>query len=324
MPEPTLSDSTKKQPLPLLPRIISWVAATYGRLRPPKKTPASKTGPKRAAEASRVPAVPPLDPIEFKEKLWGPGFLLPGGPEFAIFLAKPFGLSSAMTMIDLTGGLGGPGRAISKHYNAYVTCLERSEEIARRGMKLSTDEGMEKKVPVKHYDPATFVMRPGGIDRALLQYLSFTVPDKHRLFEEVLRGLKPRGQIVITDFVLTEKPKSSNPMALDALGSAMKAWRKTEPVPPVPWTLGQFESTLEEIGFDIRITEDVSRRFKQQVTTAWDTLVQQVDLKSLHKSHLLTIVQEAELWMRRVAAIDEGKLKAYRFHAISKKAASVA
>ncbi len=46
-------------------------------------------------------------------------------------------------------------------------------------------------------------------------------------------------------------------------------------------------------------------------------MVATIDLPGLPKPHLLTIVNEAERWVRTLAAMDAGALRTYRFYALA-------
>ena len=94
----------RENPTTFLGRVQSWLNVAYNLMGFGKKQQEAARKPRENAAEKRpeIPIQPPLDLLEFREKLWGEGFLLPGGPEFSVFLAKPFNLNSAMSMIDMT------------------------------------------------------------------------------------------------------------------------------------------------------------------------------------------------------------------------------
>src|SRR4051812_4983707 len=55
----------------------------------------------------------PLRRIEAAELIWGRDCILPGGTAYTIDIARPLGLSPALTLLDLGAGLGGGTRALT-------------------------------------------------------------------------------------------------------------------------------------------------------------------------------------------------------------------
>ena len=98
---------------------------------------------------------------------------------------------------------------------------------------------------------------------------------------------------------------------------ALKAWQALEPFPPTLWNLQQYTDCFKSLGFDIRITEDISGQYKAQIVLGWDNLLQTVDIRKLPRAHQLTVLDEAERWVKTIIALDSGALKAYRFYALA-------
>jgi SAM-dependent methyltransferase len=250
----------------------------------------------------------PLDRLVLAQRIWGTGFLVPGGPDHIMSLVKPFGVNPAMSLLDLTAGLGGPSRQISSTFDVYITGLERSAVVAQRGHNMSVDAGLGRKVPITAYDPESVELRPHTYDGVYAQHLTASITDKERLLREVMRSLKPRGQFSFIDFVLRDG--EANDPRLDKL-------RKVEPFPFQPWRVQQYLDCLTAAGFDCRIAEDQTELFRTQVAHGWENMLTQFDLKSMPKHHLPVLLDEAELWMTRLAAIESKMLCVYRFYAVS-------
>src|SRR3546814_13554091 len=76
----------------------------------------------------------------------------------------------------------------------------------------------------------------------------FTVEDKERLLKEIIRMIRPRGQLLFTDYVLAEKADER----------AVYTWAEDEPKRPYPWTMRDYEDMLTDARLDIRIKEDIT------------------------------------------------------------------
>lgn len=279
----------------------SWWSGGDERARPvPGKARAAPSAP--SAEAAEI------DPLVITQQLWGPGFVLPGGPGHVLDLVKHFGVNPAMSLLDLSAGLGGPSRHVSHTFDVYITGLERSPELAQRGNALSVEQGFGRKVPISAYDPETVKLRPRAFDCAYAQLLTWTVAEKERLIREVARSLKPHGQFTFTDFVLLQG-SPDDPL--------IQRMREIEPLPPLLWRRNQYLQALSQAGLDCRIAQDVTDQFRSNVVEGWAGMVKTTDLRALPKRHLLAVLDQAELWVRRLSAIENGILGVYRFYAVA-------
>src|SRR5215469_13451931 len=97
---------------PLKVRLRAWLG--FGDARP-----VAAPRPERAIAADVPEAAPEtatLTRLTIAQWLWGDGFVMPGDADFVLELVKPFGLTPAMSMLDLSAGLGGPARAIAQAF----------------------------------------------------------------------------------------------------------------------------------------------------------------------------------------------------------------
>ena len=260
------------------------------------------------AEVAQQHDEAPLDRLALLQRIWGAGFLMPGGTEQIMTLIKPFGVNPAMSLLDLSAGLGGPSRHVSATFDVYITAMERSAEIARRAHGMSVDAGLGRKVPVTAYEPESVELRPHAFDAAYAQFLTTGVVDKERLVREVMRCLKPRGQFAFLDFTLREA-ETDDPR--------LESLRRVERYPVLPWRVAQYIDCLTAAGFDCRIAEDHTEAYRSRIMAGWGQLMQAVELHDMPKSHLRALLEEAELWGLRLSALGSGALSVYRFYAVS-------
>ena len=251
---------------------------------------------------------PPLDKLVLAQWLWGAGFNMPGGEEHVLELVKPFALNPAMNMLDVAAGLGGPARSIATAFKMYITAYERDPELAKLGMEMSTLQGMNKHAPIEPYDPETFELRAAAFDCILGRLATYTLADKDRFLGMLAQGLKPRGQLMLTEFV-------SDPAA--GAKPELTLWERRQPAPPQLWTLEQYKLCLTKLGFDIRIDEDTTDRYRSMILQGWAQLLHNADLRGMPRKHVRSIVDEAENWFYTVAALDSGALRVYRLYALA-------
>src|SRR5262249_12362934 len=129
----------------------------------------------RAVMPAAAPDQPPLDAATPAQWLWGAGFHVPRDVEHVLGLVEPFALNPAMSMLYIGAGLGGGARAIATKYATYVTALEADAALVRRGMEMSTLQGMQKRAPVTLYDPATLELRNHSFDCILARQCTYTL-----------------------------------------------------------------------------------------------------------------------------------------------------
>jgi len=293
-------------PPSVLSRLWAWVGGRARSSVPSAPPPAATSRPDREA------VVAPLDRATIGQWLWGEGFVSPGDEQYILEMVKPFGLTPAMSMLDLSAGLGGPARIIAKAFGTYVTGLERSPERATRGMAMSVEANLAKRATISQYNPETLELRPNSFDCILGRGTTYSVIEKERLFRVVYQGLKQRGQLLFNEFTV-------DPAIADR--PELAAWMARETFPPALWSIEQYQDCLTSLGFDIRVVVDVTALYRSMIIAGWARMLKEVDLKAMARNHLITVINEAELWMLRIAALQSGALHVYRVHAILNKPA---
>lgn len=266
-------------------------------------------------ESGDFPAPEPGSPewlskrLEIMQEIWGDGMAGPGDADYILKLVKPFGLNPAHTVIEVGAGLGGATRAISEHFDIWITGLEADREVADAGMELSTMAGLAKRAPIHYFDVDHYEFREASIDCVFSKEALYLVEDKKRLLAEIINMIKPRGQLLFTDYVLAE----------DADPKAIAAWTEGEPETPYLWTLKEYEVALTEARLDIRIKEDITDNVYKIITSCWANFLSGLRGREMDKSTSDAVEEAVDLWTRRSKAIDSGALRLCRFHALKKE-----
>lgn len=246
------------------------------------------------------------DPVEIVERLWGRGFHTPGGEDHIPALIKPLALDSTMSVLEIGAGLGGAARLMATHAGAWVTGLEEDPALAAAGMHRSIERGMEKQAAIQVFDPERVAIDK-RYDSVFAKESFFTIKRKNELLEAVTAAIKPGGQLLFTDYVLAHSSTT---------GADVESWRRGEPMSVHPWTVSQYVERLKRLKFDIRISEDLSDRQRTMILDAWNRMLKELPKGRLSNETRGALLDEAELWLRRVAAIEGGDLRVYRFHAL--------
>jgi cyclopropane fatty-acyl-phospholipid synthase-like methyltransferase len=243
--------------------------------------------------------------IEVAETMWGEGFLTPGGAGYAPLLVKPLALSKEMSLLDLTAGLGGLARAVVAETGCWVTGLEVSEPVAKLGMDRSQRAGQEKQAAIKAYNPSNLKLGR-RFDAVFAKESLFTVADKDALFDTIEEHLKPKGQILYTDYVIED----------EASRAGLKAWMQAEPQDVHLWSVAQHIEGFKQRNLDVRVTEDITPKYIAFIVDGVGRLRDRMSGHGLSTETKAAIMAEVQLWARRMDALQHKGLRVYRFLAL--------
>jgi len=198
--------------------------------------------------------------IGVAEALWGEGFLLPGGREQVVRLAKPLGLSAASSLLLIGAGTGGPPRCITAELGVWVTGYEANPRLIALANERSQRAGLGRRAQVESWDPERPKFPARYFHHGMaIEPLRGEPPGP--LLGAVARALKPGGQFVLEEVVADRPLQTTDPM--------VETWaRMDHRLPTVPSELA-ITDMLAQLGFDVRIAEDVSRRQMQQALLGW-------------------------------------------------------
>ena len=247
------------------------------------------------------------DPLAIRQRLYGRGYIIPGDAAWLLALVEPFHLGASSAMLDLAAGLGGPARAIAQAFHARVTGIERDYDRARQGNAMSSALGAAHLLRIKACDPETLELGAAKFDCALGREASYTVAQKERFLRVVAQALRPRGQIVLTDFML-DRGAGDRP--------ELDAWQSHLALRPSLWTAAQYADCFKSVGYGLRRAEDISALYRRQIVAAWMGYLRAGEIRGQPAVQVEAVLAEAEACFRTVAALESGALKYYRFEAI--------
>ncbi len=245
--------------------------------------------------------------VRICDRVWGKGFVAPGNATYAVEVARPFSSRKEATVLDLSAGLGGRAEEIAKDPDIKVVGMERDLEFAENASERVKSSDQHNLQPIKAFNPDRLDLNGMKFDCVIARELFFSVADKLELLATIRNGLRAKGTLSFTDFVLTEPDLNE--------GAVMSQWHETEPVAPQPWSLGVYRSRLESLNFSIVEFEDESERFRKLVLQAWREFVDDLEHVAFDKALVDALMQEAELWLHRNRAIESGQLRVLRVFA---------
>ncbi len=305
----TIESKTSEATTPIRLRLKAW---WHGM--PVEAFCANEASAAAAREPEGLPEIPKQrwvrERIEVAQQVWGEGMCGPGDEDFLHHLISPLGLDPAMNVVNLGAGLGGADRYMVEKFGVWVTGLEADTDLVTESNDLSSRAGMNKKAPVELYNPDEHIFKPKSIDCILSMNNLYGVKEKTRLLEEVSRGLKAGGQFLLTDFLLADGVKTDD----------LSDWARRAPVKPHLWQLADFEQKFADLRLDLRVKEDITSTFCSIIAKSWADVVPTVEKERGSRLYSAILVDELEIWSRLSEALESGKLRIYRFHAIKGKA----
>lgn len=245
--------------------------------------------------------------VKLLQTIWGPGFAMPGGKEFCLWLAKPAGLNPTLTVAELGAGLGGFTRALHEEFGLWISGFEQDPELARAAMEYSVMAGLGKKAPIFGFDPELAELKESSQDCIFARDLFYGVNDKNKLLQTIEKALKPRGQLLFTDFVRVGPTDEMRPTFM--------AWQAGEPGTADPWTLQKYKTACSERRLDLRVSEDITKELRSNVIKSLADLLDKAEIIKEDPRMAEPLAEHVALWTRRVAAIDSGDIACFRFHA---------
>ena len=127
-----------------------------------------------------------------------------------------------------------------------------------------------KRASVAPWDPQAPVFRRRGFHHALALEALRGAPGRPVPVGPLLarRGAKPGGHLVLVDVVATSRLDPADPM--------VRSWAEAEGrVPNLP-TEAALTAALAELGFDVRVSEDISARHMCLAVQGWKGMLREL------------------------------------------------
>jgi hypothetical protein len=309
-----------------LQQVMAEEARRIGEQKAPVEDPLADETDAIAApppvEVEAEPDVPwPPSRIAVAEAVFGSGAVGPGGTARTIDMIGGFGLRNDVNVLEVGSRLGGTARMIALKYDAWVTGYEPdpqlaeaammpqrinlalSSPVAGRGAK-SSDMKLADKARIHRADLETLEIKPGVYDCAFARATLHRIRDKTRLLEELFIGLKPHCPLLLTDYFVA--PGTENDHRLDTLMGR-------EPGTAPFWSVLEAEKELGAMGFDLRISDDISAQYRHDLLADFARFVEDYEGKGIPPKMVEPLLRLAEFWGNRMMAIDEGLITVHKF-----------
>jgi cyclopropane fatty-acyl-phospholipid synthase-like methyltransferase len=279
--------------------VMQHMIKDYSSPLPATEAPPAEEAPKE------VPTIESWTPRrrQVVQKLFGEGFNQPGGEELMKPLVAPLGLNPNMSITELGSGMGGMTRLMARE-NLWIDAYEPDPELAAASIELAKHQGVKQRTNIKigSLDDVNFKRK--SVDVFLSKDGLMSVQDKRLLLAKLRAAMKPGGQLMFTDFLLTGSTESR----------VYEVWWDREPVKPHLLTPEGLQAELESLNFIICYMEDVTHELKSAVIESFANYAEEVKLKgkAVDENEREWAICEGEHWAIRLSAMDANIIRLYR------------
>jgi len=163
--------------------------------------------------------------ITFLEKLWGDGYMSPGGKEEISRLLTGLDLAE-QTILDIGCGAGGITVSLVKDHGAkQVVGVDVEEDVVNAATKRVLKNGLNNNIDILLIDKSNLPFEDNYFDIVFSKDSFVHIPDKEKIFTQVFKLLKPGGFFVFSDWLISHDQKPSKEMEyylkLEDLGFGM-------------------------------------------------------------------------------------------------------
>jgi hypothetical protein len=241
-------------------------------------------------------------------RLWGPGFTLPGGEAEIIRLARPTGATGDNRLLLVGMGAGGTAVAIERTTQTWLTALESDPHLLAAARTLAATERLGKRVTIDTWDPVQPKFNLAG-HKHCLALEPMRQAGCGTILPALIGAIGPGGNLIVTDIASMDTIPPGDPL--------VTRWARLEHrnISAIP-TPQAVAAVLQAHKMDLRIAEDISQRHIDQVMFGWRDLVASMAQNKPPPDEANHVVSEAELWLLRRKLIETGRLRMMRWHAI--------
>ena len=185
--------------------------------------------------------------LNLLKTVWGEGFLSPGGTDEIDEVVKGIDITDK-SILDIGCGCGGAAIHLIKSHGAKsVLGIDIEPLVVKRAEELAARQGLSNLTQFRCVKPGPLNIPDESVDLVFSKEVFLHIPNKDYLIKDIYRVLKPRGLVVVSDWMRID----DNPPSL-----LMQEYIDAEGLDMYMCSLKHYEKLLEKVGFiDITIKD---------------------------------------------------------------------
>jgi phosphoethanolamine N-methyltransferase len=233
------------------------------------------------------------------EAVWGEGYLSPGGPDEVARVVDGIDLEGKI-VLDIGCGTGGIDDFLAREYKPRkITGVDIDQGLINRCLEAAHTHGLSDVLEYKKNEAGPLSFDDGSFDIVFSKDAIIHIEDKHAIFAEIYRVLRPGGVFCASDWLRD----SDEPMS-----DALRYYVEAEDLGFGMASAQRYYSAMEKAGFhDITITNRNQwyRELAKQEHRALSGELYADLSKKIDKEFL---DHEIEVWRAMTVVLDSGQL----------------
>lgn len=249
--------------------------------------------------------------ILLSQWLWGQGNMAPGLSEEHFSLIDFLTLSKEHSAAFIGTGLAASPRAVSKHCDTWISGYEHRKWLIPTALEQCKMQGLARKVTIEPFTPEKFAL-PAKKFNAIISLESLhSYPDPERMFQQIAVGLRPRGLMLLTDFIVAEGVEDFDHASCMFNDESDLKFQTRKDI------IGE----IQKFGMGVRNSRDVTEFYLPLIKDGWKRWrVASNRLKKKHGDDIEPILngllaEHARVWANRIEALSDDRLQVYAFQA---------
>jgi ubiquinone/menaquinone biosynthesis C-methylase UbiE len=236
--------------------------------------------------------------IEFLQKLWGDGYLSPGGPDEVTRILRNIKLENAI-VLDIGCGSGGITVSLFNDYGAQkVIGIDVETDVCDAALERVKTLGLQSYIDIFKVKPGSFPFEDASFDVVFSKDSIVHIEQKEDLSKEIFRVLKEGGYFLGSDWLRSHdgepSPEMLHYLKLEDLGFEMAS-------------PARYKRALEQAGFqNIKLLNRnrwYTKQAKQEVLKLSKLMRQEFEDISSKQYMDLTI----ETWYAMISVLETGE-----------------
>ncbi|MBL8789418.1 MAG: methyltransferase domain-containing protein [Rhizobiales bacterium] len=236
--------------------------------------------------------------IGILERLWGDGWLSPGGPDEVRRLLDGMDLAGK-SILDIGCGAGGIDVLLVKEFGAgYVCGIDVEDTVLANARARAEKAGCAGSIGVVKVVPGPLPFPPGTFDIVFSKDSIVHIPAKHTLMQDVFRVLKPGGWFVASDWLIGHDDEPSR---------QMKNYIASEGLDFGMASPGRYRDAMEKAGFtDITVTSR-NAWYRERARQELETLSGPLYGEAVQALGQEFVDHNVTIWRNMIPVLDSGE-----------------